>query len=70
MSDITHETPTVDAAPPRRLVRVNEGRWLGGVAAGLGRVLRRQPARLPDRVRGARASSAARASCSIWPPGS
>jgi phage shock protein PspC (stress-responsive transcriptional regulator) len=37
MSDITHETPTVDAAPPRRLVRVDEGRWLGGVAAGLGR---------------------------------
>ncbi|HET8651913.1 MAG TPA: PspC domain-containing protein [Gaiellaceae bacterium] len=37
MSDITHETPTVEAAPPRRLVRVNEGRWLGGVAAGLGR---------------------------------
>ena len=36
MSDITHETPTADAAPPRRLVRVNEGRWLGGVAAGLG----------------------------------
>ena len=37
MSDITHDTPTVDAAPPRRLVRVNDGRWLGGVAAGLGR---------------------------------
>ena len=37
MSDITHDTPTVDEAPPRRLVRVNEGRWLGGVAAGLGR---------------------------------
>jgi phage shock protein PspC (stress-responsive transcriptional regulator) len=26
-----------DAAPARRLVRVDEGRWLGGVAAGLGR---------------------------------
>ena len=37
MSDLTHDTPTVDAAAPRRLVRVNEGRWLGGVAAGLGR---------------------------------
>jgi phage shock protein PspC (stress-responsive transcriptional regulator) len=36
MSDITHETPTVEATP-RRLVRVSEGRWLGGVAAGLGR---------------------------------
>jgi phage shock protein PspC (stress-responsive transcriptional regulator) len=28
---------TADEAPPRRLVRVEEGRWLGGVAAGLGR---------------------------------
>ena len=37
MSDITHETPTLDEAPARRLVRVNEGRWLGGVSAGLGR---------------------------------
>jgi phage shock protein PspC (stress-responsive transcriptional regulator) len=36
MSD-TIDTPTLDEAPPRRLVRVDEGRWLGGVAAGLGR---------------------------------
>src|SRR5688572_10656930 len=28
---------TIEDAPPRRLVRVKEGRWLGGVAAGLGR---------------------------------
>lgn len=37
MSDLTHDLSTVDAAPPRRLARVDEGRWLGGVAAGLGR---------------------------------
>jgi phage shock protein PspC (stress-responsive transcriptional regulator) len=37
MSDITHDTPSIDEAPPRRLVRVHDGRWLGGVAAGLGR---------------------------------
>jgi phage shock protein PspC (stress-responsive transcriptional regulator) len=37
MSDITHDTPSVDEATPRRLVRVHDGRWLGGVAAGLGR---------------------------------
>jgi phage shock protein PspC (stress-responsive transcriptional regulator) len=36
MSETT-ETTTIDEAPPRRLVRVDEGRWLGGVAAGLGR---------------------------------
>jgi phage shock protein PspC (stress-responsive transcriptional regulator) len=36
MSDAT-DTTTIDEAPPRRLVRVDEGRWLGGVAAGLGR---------------------------------
>jgi phage shock protein PspC (stress-responsive transcriptional regulator) len=29
--------PAQDDAPARRLVRVSEGRWLGGVAAGLGR---------------------------------
>ena len=29
--------PRIDEAPPRRLVRVHDGRWLGGVAAGLGR---------------------------------
>src|ERR687898_790715 len=28
---------TLEGAPPRRLVRVDEGRWLGGVAVGLGR---------------------------------
>jgi phage shock protein PspC (stress-responsive transcriptional regulator) len=33
----TVDTPPLDEAPPRRLVRVEEGRWLGGVAAGLGR---------------------------------
>ena len=37
MSDITHGTATHDEAPTRRLVRVDDGRWLGGVAAGLGR---------------------------------
>lgn len=36
MSETTETTP-LDEAPPRRLVRVDEGRWLGGVAAGLGR---------------------------------
>ena len=36
MSD-TIDPTTVEEAPPRRLVRVDEGRWLGGVAAGLGR---------------------------------
>ena len=36
MSETT-DTTTIDEAPPRRLVRVDEGRWLGGVAAGLGR---------------------------------
>jgi phage shock protein PspC (stress-responsive transcriptional regulator) len=33
----TTTTTTVDDAPTRRLVRVHEGRWVGGVAAGLGR---------------------------------
>ena len=37
MSDTIDSTPTLDEAPPRRLVRTNDGRWLGGVAAGLGR---------------------------------
>ncbi|MGZ8686995.1 MAG: PspC domain-containing protein [Gaiellaceae bacterium] len=37
MSDTIDSTPTLDEAPPRRLVRVDEGRWLGGVCAGLGR---------------------------------
>ena len=37
MSDTLDPTTPVDEAPPRRLVRVEEGRWLGGVAAGLGR---------------------------------
>jgi phage shock protein PspC (stress-responsive transcriptional regulator) len=36
MSD-TLDNSTLDDAPARRLVRVDEGRWLGGVAAGLGR---------------------------------
>jgi phage shock protein PspC (stress-responsive transcriptional regulator) len=33
----TIDPTTVDEAPPRRLVRVEDGRWLGGVATGLGR---------------------------------
>ena len=37
MSDTITETPTLDEAPPRRLVRADDGRWLGGVCAGLGR---------------------------------
>ena len=37
MSDTITETNTYDEAPPRRLVRADEGRWLGGVCAGLGR---------------------------------
>jgi phage shock protein PspC (stress-responsive transcriptional regulator) len=37
MSDTVTETPILDEAPPRRLVRADEGRWLGGVCAGLGR---------------------------------
>ena len=37
MSDTIDPTTPVEEAPPRRLVRVDEGRWLGGVAAGLGR---------------------------------
>ena len=36
MSDTVTDTPTLDEAPPRRLVRADEGRWLGGVCAGLG----------------------------------
>ena len=36
MSD-TMNTTVSEEAPPRRLTRVDEGRWLGGVAAGLGR---------------------------------
>jgi phage shock protein PspC (stress-responsive transcriptional regulator) len=36
MSD-TLDPTTLDEAPPRRLVRTDDGRWLGGVAAGLGR---------------------------------
>ena len=37
MSETIDSTPTLDEAPPRRLVRSDEGRWLGGVCAGLGR---------------------------------
>ena len=37
MSDTITETTPVDEASPRRLVRVDEGRWLGDVSAGLGR---------------------------------
>ena len=37
MSELTDDTTPIDEAPPRRLVRVDEGRWLAGVCAGLGR---------------------------------
>ena len=37
MSDTIDPTTTTDEAPVRRLVRPTDGRWLGGVAAGLGR---------------------------------
>ncbi|MDQ3066813.1 MAG: PspC domain-containing protein [Actinomycetota bacterium] len=37
MSETITDTTAVDEAPPRRLVRVDEGRWLAGVCAGLGR---------------------------------
>ncbi|MBA3475899.1 MAG: PspC domain-containing protein [Actinobacteria bacterium] len=37
MSETIDSTPTLDEAPARRLVRTTEGRWLGGVCAGLGR---------------------------------
>jgi phage shock protein PspC (stress-responsive transcriptional regulator) len=33
----TFDPHVADEAPSRRLVRVDDGRWLGGVAAGLGR---------------------------------
>ena len=36
MSDMLDDT-TIDDAPARRLVRTDDGRWLGGVASGLGR---------------------------------
>ena len=36
MSDMLDHT-TIDDAPARRLVRTDDGRWLGGVASGLGR---------------------------------
>ena len=53
----------------RRLVRVDDGRWLGGVAAGLGRYFDVNP--LVYRLPSARSrSSAALGSCSTWPPGS
>ena len=37
MSDTIDSTPTLDEAPPRRLVRTSDGRWLGGICSGLGR---------------------------------
>ncbi len=37
MSDTITENTSIPEAAPRRLVRVDDGRWLGGVAAGLGR---------------------------------
>ena len=39
-SHVRHDrqhTHDIDEAPPRRLVRTDDGRWLGGVCAGLGR---------------------------------
>jgi len=37
MSETIDSTQTTDEAPARRLVRVEDGRWLGGVCDGLGR---------------------------------
>ena len=37
MSETAIPTPPTDDAAPRRLTRVDDGRWLGGVAVGLGR---------------------------------
>ena len=37
MSDTITDDATVPESAPRRLVRADDGRWLGGVAAGLGR---------------------------------
>ena len=37
MSETIDNTSNLDEAPARRLVRTTEGRWLGGVCAGLGR---------------------------------
>lgn len=41
MSETIHSTapldPSAEEAPPRRLARLDEGRWLGGVCVGLGR---------------------------------
>ena len=37
MSETIDSTPTLDEAPARRLVRPSDGRWLGGICAGLGR---------------------------------
>src|SRR5919112_6875614 len=37
MSDTITQRITADEAPPRRLVRTEDDRWLGGVCAGLGR---------------------------------
>jgi phage shock protein PspC (stress-responsive transcriptional regulator) len=42
MEDTTVQSP--EAAPVRRLVRVRDGRWFGGVAAGLGRYFDVNPA--------------------------
>jgi phage shock protein PspC (stress-responsive transcriptional regulator) len=37
MSETIDSTEKLDEAPTRRLVRTSDGRWLGGVCAGLGR---------------------------------
>jgi len=37
LADTITDTTPLDQASPRRLVRVTQGRWLGGVCAGLGR---------------------------------
>ncbi len=49
--DTITETIPGDESQPRRLVRVTDGRWLGGVLRRARPLFRRQPARLPDRVR-------------------
>jgi phage shock protein PspC (stress-responsive transcriptional regulator) len=43
MSETIDSTPPHDEAPARRLVRTTDGRWLGGVCAGLGRYFEINP---------------------------
>jgi len=37
VNEMTDTTIVLDEAPARRLTRIDDGRWLGGVSAGLGR---------------------------------